>query len=169
MIREDYFSAILSGIGAIPFAGEVADTAKLVKTGDKIIDAIKGADKASDAAKAARKATNAASIGKKTANFSDFPQNIHMGKQGKHIAGHNNYVKGKSIFDGTTDDASKLIKKFSGTGMKKGTNKEIVDFGQVIGKYIDPNTGKSYNTTMGTIHYSKSGAHIVPARPKTRK
>ena len=51
MIREDYFSAILSGIGAIPFVGEVADTAKLVKTGGKILDAIKGADKASDAAK----------------------------------------------------------------------------------------------------------------------
>ncbi len=66
----------------------------------------------------------------------------------------------------TTADAQNLIKKYSGTGRKQGVNKEIVDFKKTIGKYVDPTTGKSYDTTMGTIHYSKDGAHIVPARPK---
>jgi hypothetical protein len=181
LLRGDFVSAGLSALGAIPFVGEVADTAKLANTADKIADVAKGADKAIDAAKAVDKAADAAkgvdriadaSKGvKKTSksSFAGFPKKTHSGKQGKHIVGHNNYIKGKSIFNGTTEDAGKLIKKFGGTGTKKGTNKEIVDFGQVIGKYVDPNTGKLYNTTMGTIHYSKSGAHIVPSRPKIKK
>lgn len=44
--------------------------------------------------------------------------------------------------------------------------KERVDFERVIGYYKDDSTGKSYPTTMGIIHYSKSGAHIVPSKPK---
>ena len=45
-------------------------------------------------------------------------------------------------------------------------NRESVDFGRVIGYYVDPVTQEKIPTTMGTIHYSKDGAHIVPARPK---
>ncbi|WP_342542128.1 polymorphic toxin type 50 domain-containing protein [Paenisporosarcina sp. FSL H8-0542] len=37
--------------------------------------------------------------------------------------------------------------------------------GLVIGKWVDPITKKSFNTTKVIIHYSKNGAHIVPARP----
>lgn len=44
-------------------------------------------------------------------------------------------------------------------------NTERVNFKKVIGKYVDEVTGKSYDTTVGTIRYSKDGAHIVPARP----
>ena len=90
---------------------------------------------------------------------------MHIGRQGKHILGHNNYQKGKSIFNGTAADAERLIRKYSGTGIKRGINKEIVDFKQIIGKYVDPQTGKAYDTTKGIIHYSKDGTHIVPARP----
>lgn len=97
-----------------------------------------------------------------------FPQKVHPGKQGKHIPGHNNYQKGKSIFKGTPETAQELINKYAGTGAWKGSNKEVVDFGQVIGFYIDKNTGKAYETTRGTIHYSTTGAHIVPAAPKDK-
>lgn len=38
-------------MGIIPFAGEVADTAKLAKMADKAADAAKAADKATDATK----------------------------------------------------------------------------------------------------------------------
>lgn len=44
--------------------------------------------------------------------------------------------------------------------------KTRVDFGKNIGTYVDPETGKSAETTVGIIHNSKKGAHIVPARPK---
>ena len=38
-------------------------------------------------------------------------------------------------------------------------------FGQIIGQYIDPDTGVGVDTTIGIIQYGKKGAHIVPARP----
>ncbi len=34
-------------------------------------------------------------------------------------------------------------------------NKERVDFGQVIGQYIDPVTKEAVDTTTGIIHYGK--------------
>lgn len=137
LARGDFLSAGLSAIGAIPVIGEVADTAKLAKM----------ADKAVDISKATKTATN----------FKSFPKKIHIGKQGKHILGHNNYQKGKSILNISTSDAQKLINKYSGKGRKIGTSRETVNFKKVI--------GKSYDTTVGTIHYSKSGTHLVPEKP----
>jgi hypothetical protein len=93
-----------------------------------------------------------------------FPKKIHSGKQGKHMPSHNNYQKGKSIFYGSEKKAQQLINKYAGTGTWIGKNKERVDFGKVIGSYIDA-TGKIIKTTVGIIHYSKTGAHIVPAAP----
>ena len=90
---------------------------------------------------------------------------VHTGRQEKHIEGSNNYREGSSKFYGTAEDAQKLIDKYSGTGIPIGMNKERVDFGVVIGEYVDPKTGKAVKTTVGMIHYSKTGAHIVPARP----
>ena len=86
-------------------------------------------------------------------------------KQGKHIIGHNNYVKGKSILNVSAETAQELIHKYGGTGQKIGANRERVDFKRIIGKYVETNTGKSYDTTIGTIHYSNSGTHIVPEKP----
>lgn len=94
-----------------------------------------------------------------------FSKKIHSGKQGKHIPSHNNYQKGKSIFYGSMKEAQKLVNKYAGTGQKIGTNRERVDFKKVIGSYVDPKTGKSYKTTIGTIHYSKTGTHILPEKP----
>ena len=92
---------------------------------------------------------------------------IHDGHQGKHIEGHNNYIEGRSKL---TADPHELIKlagtgdTISGTPPAPGA-KERVDFGKVIGEYIDPKTKMGTPTTKGIIHYSKAGAHIVPARP----
>nr|WP_256217086.1 MULTISPECIES: polymorphic toxin type 50 domain-containing protein [unclassified Bacillus (in: firmicutes)] len=41
----------------------------------------------------------------------------------------------------------------------------VAEFGQVIGKYYDMQTGKYLETTRGMIHYGKDGAHIVPSKP----
>lgn len=94
---------------------------------------------------------------------------IHSDRQGKHIEGHKNYILGKSIFSGTIKDASDLIQKYSGKGVPAGVGKERVDFGKVIGYYVDKETGKKYPTTMGIIHSSKNGKHIVPSKPKNLK
>lgn len=145
LARGDYLSAGLDLFGAIPFVGEVADVGKTVKMADKAVDISR--------------------VAKTATNFKSFSKKVHIGRQGKHILGHNNYQKGKSILNISISDAQNLINKYSGKGRKIGTSRETVDFKKVIGKYVDPRTGKSYDTTVGTIHYSKSGTHLVPEKP----
>ena len=94
---------------------------------------------------------------------------IHKGRQGKHIFNHNNNTDDRSLFTGTYEDAQELVDRFTGTGIKYGDHKELVDFGKVIGKYCSLKTGNYYDTTRGMIHYSKYGTHIVPAAPKDWK
>ncbi len=88
--------------------------------------------------------------------------------QNKHIPGKHNYEVGKSIF--THPEPEHLLQKHAGTG--KGVRsvpgqsnyQEIVDFGEVIGVHINEE-GIQTLTNYGKIHYSKRGAHIVPALP----
>ena len=93
-----------------------------------------------------------------TRTVNGFDTTVNTGKQGKHIIGNNNYIEGRSVFNGTVDD-------FAGTGEWIGTNKERVNFGEVIGQYVNPATNEAVDTTVGIIHYSKTGTHIVPAQP----
>jgi filamentous hemagglutinin len=95
---------------------------------------------------------------------------IDAGKQGKHQPGHNNFIPGRSEI--TAPDPQQLVKDYAGTGqpannVQKGQPgyRERVDFGSVIGNYVDPVTGEKSPTTNGIIHYSKDGVHIVPGRP----
>ena len=107
-----------------------------------------------------------ANVGKGgTRTVNGFDTTVNTGKQGKHIIGNNNYIEGRSVFNGTVDDAQRLVDDFAGTGEWIGTNKERVNFGEVIGQYVNPATNKAVDTTVGIIHYSKTGTHIVPAQP----
>ena len=95
------------------------------------------------------------------------PAKVHEGQQGKHIPGHKNYREGRSKLTISMSDADKLIREKGGTGkmVAHNSNRERVDFGIVIGFYVDNETGTSLPTSKGIIHYSKSGAHIVPSYP----
>lgn len=108
-------------------------------------------------------------MGNKFANKTLWPGTLETGKQGKHIKGHKNYIPGKSELIISMEEAAELVKKYSGTGEVVGkeeiSNKERVDFGKIIGYYIDDD-GNKYPTTMGIIHHSKKGTHIVPRVPK---
>lgn len=92
---------------------------------------------------------------------------VNMGKQGKHIPGHNNYQKGKSVLTG---DPQKLAQK-AGTGQPVNSVprgqagfKERVDFGETIGDFVQ--NGVATPTTKGILTYAKDGRiHIIPARP----
>lgn len=93
-----------------------------------------------------------------------------MGRQGKHIPGHKNFILGRSEW--THPDPQDLVNTFAGKGTQAGKvakgmpgYKERIDFGEVIGNYVDPVTGLSVPTTKGIIHYGADGVHIVPARP----
>lgn len=91
-------------------------------------------------------------------------------QQNKHIRGKHNFDSKKSEW--THSNPEGLLKKYAGTGQRvQGIPgdpgyRERVDFGEVIGYYINDEKREKKLTTIGTIHYSKQGAHIVPAQPK---
>lgn len=95
---------------------------------------------------------------------------IEVGKQGKHIKGHNNYIQGRSYLLVSMEEAQKLVNKYAGTGILirdsngNWSNKEIVKTDKDIGVYININTGIEAITDRFIIHYSKKGVHIVPAK-----
>jgi hypothetical protein len=93
---------------------------------------------------------------------------INMGRQGKHIPGHNNFEPGRSILRA---DPESLASR-AGTGAQVGRvpvgqpgSKERVVFDDFIGDYVDE-AGVATPTKIGIIHYSSDGIHIVPGRPQ---
>ena len=100
------------------------------------------------------------------------PLHLNSGKQGKHIQGHNNYIEGRSYLTVSEEEAQRLVYKNVGTGWivrdakERWSNKEVVELDRVVGVFVDPATGDELQTNRITIHYSKTGVHIVPARPK---
>jgi len=99
---------------------------------------------------------------------------IDMNKQNKHIEGTNEYKTSnqngtqKSI---VTVNPDVLVNKI-GTGQQVGNlpvgvagSKERINFGTTIGYYVDAKTGQRLPTTNGIVHYSSTGAHIVPSAP----
>ena len=99
-------------------------------------------------------------------HFAAYPKKINKDKQDRHIPGSKSYTPGRSILTVSLQRAQQLLNRCSGTGTKLNDHKERVNFGEVIGKYVDSSTGKAYDTTYGIIHYSKTGTHIVPSHPK---
>ncbi|HEK2627675.1 TPA: VENN motif pre-toxin domain-containing protein, partial [Proteus mirabilis] len=100
---------------------------------------------------------------------------INKGQQNKHIEGTNEFKTAgssgdiRSIINVSPDS---LLPKV-GTGEQVGNikvglpgSKERVDFGKVIGNFVDKDTGQAIPTTRGIVHYGKNGVHIVPSRPK---
>lgn len=73
---------------------------------------------------------------------------------------------GKSVLHMSISEAQSFIEEYAGSGMWKSNNKEIIDAGRVIGTWVRSDGGERRETTHGIIHYSKTGCHIVPARPE---
>lgn len=95
-----------------------------------------------------------------------FTTRIHADEQGKHIPGHRNYIPGRSVLHLSIAEAQRLVEEYAGTGTWFEPNKEVVDFHVVIGTWKKKGEQNGLETTRGTIHYSKSGCHIVPAQPE---
>lgn len=94
---------------------------------------------------------------------------IHDGKQGKHIVGHNNYDGKSYLAEGV--DPQKLVDEYHSTGDLKIKNinknwgkKEFIMSNKVVGYDVDLVTGEITSTRYFSIHYSKSGTHIVPRK-----
>ncbi|MCL1987828.1 MAG: polymorphic toxin type 50 domain-containing protein [Firmicutes bacterium] len=93
---------------------------------------------------------------------------INPEKQGRHILGHPNYIEGRSYFFDWVNP-QELVDKYHGTGdvpkhavTGKWYNKEFVSVGKDIGVDIDRDSGIQAFTDRISIHYSKTGTHVVP-------
>lgn len=97
---------------------------------------------------------------------------IEIDKQTKHIPESWNYIEKKHRSIWTDPNPQKEINKLGGKGIREAGilgqpgYKEIVDCKKIIGIYITDEGRIRMPTTMAKIHYSKKGAHIVPAAPK---
>ena len=95
---------------------------------------------------------------------------INPQKQARHIKGAKEYVKGKSYLVITMEQARKIINEKHGTGElvfdRKGNwkYKELIDCDMEIGVVVDLKTKEEIRTSKGTIHYSKTGTHLVPRK-----
>lgn len=106
---------------------------------------------------------------------------INEQKQSDHIRGTNEWYRrletglanGKqfepSYLTVSMEEAAKLIKRYSGAGQFRYSDKdgyvpkkEIIQHHSKIGMYIDQSTGEMFETDSFRIHYRKTGAHIVP-------
>ncbi|MGJ0169411.1 T7SS effector LXG polymorphic toxin [Bacillus paralicheniformis] len=157
---------LMAGLSVTPFG-------KAFKYGKRGFKLFKG----EEAGKKVAKVDKTPSYGKQSVpkgpyrEVNGFPAKVKPGAQEKHIPGTPNYKqeiangRTKSIFYGDNKKAQELLDKYAGTGEFPRKGREVVDFGQKIGKAYDMKTGKYIETTRGTIHYSKDGAHIVPAKP----
>lgn len=97
---------------------------------------------------------------------------INHEKQSRHIKGSPEYIDGRSYLTISEDKAQKIINEKSGTGLlvydRNGLwkHKELIDCNEVIGVDINKSTMEETPTDKGTIHYSKSGTHLVPRKEK---
>lgn len=95
---------------------------------------------------------------------------INHEKQAKHIKGEPEYKEGKSYLTISEKEAQEIINQKSGTGIVvldkngKWKNKELINCDSQIGIDVDSNTGAETSTDKGTIHYSKTGTHLVPRK-----
>lgn len=89
------------------------------------------------------------------------------GRNGYEVARNNGNLR--SVIFRDANGLQKLLDEKAGTGEFVASNKEKINFGTVIGQYMDPETKGKMETTVGVIHYTAEGAYIVPARPNTRR
>lgn len=98
---------------------------------------------------------------------------LREGQQGKHILGHNNYIKGRSyISNATMEEIQQCISTHAGKGIIQRTvngnwnNKELIIDENMEGYVIDID-GNLILTHRFIIHYSKDkGTHLVPTLRK---
>ena len=174
--QGDWEGAALSAAAMVPIAGEAADVAKearladkLLQEGNQVAHAVQGGEKAVHTIQAGEQSAQVVAEGEQyLGNAAKNSPNIHEGKQGKHIVGHNNFKSGRSELH---VDPNELLPHV-GTGTPANSvrpgqpgYRERVDFGREIGHHVEEGTGVKTPTSVGIIHHAKDGVHIVPARP----
>ena len=119
-----------------------------------------------------RKKSEAAGLARKRISGGELPLSVKEGDQGKHVRGHNNFDPTRGEIDGGMEAARALVRRYHGRGevhahVDKDGNlsaREVCQAEGRIGVWRD-RSGREAPTDRLTIHYSKRGAHVVPAKP----
>lgn len=97
-----------------------------------------------------------------------FTTEVHFGRQAKHLRGCEEFDPSRSEVTQNIQEIQNLIMEKAGTGQWITANKERIDFGRPIG--ISKELGSEHvTTTVGIVHYSKKGCHLVPGSPVNRR
>lgn len=98
-----------------------------------------------------------------------YPLIMNVEKQQRHHRETKGYINGRSYFTINMDEVHGIVlaKHLSGTiyvndGMKQ--IKETIRHDKVVGYVVDTVTGGEIPTMAFTVHYSKTGYHVVPTR-----
>lgn len=97
---------------------------------------------------------------------------INHEKQARHLLGEG-YIEGRSYFTVSQEKLEEILKSKYSTGelqfdYKTGNwkHKEVITIDEDIGICIDRKGNKS-STNRFTVHYSKTGVHLVPAKKRS--
>lgn len=93
---------------------------------------------------------------------------VNPEKQRRHIIGSPQYIEGRSYLTVSESEAQEIINRYHGTGKiritKSGQIRETIATNHEIGICVPQLEGQVFITYSGTIHYSKTGTHLVPAK-----
>ena len=97
---------------------------------------------------------------------------VNAKKQNRHILGSQGYIEGRSYLYGDLATAQALVDQYHGTGRIQTSrrnvwnHKEVIELREDIGVCVSVQNGAERTTNRFTIHYSKTGTHVVPAERK---
>lgn len=104
----------------------------------------------------------------------NYNKTLVIDKQNQHIKESKKYVEGKSYLTISIEEIENIITKYAGTGKivrdKNGNfaNKEKIVLSKIIGVNISSMDKEETLTNAITMHYRKTGAHIVPTKNERR-
>lgn len=119
--------------------------------------------------------TPGADIIKEKALSGEINLNVNADKQGRHDKSSKLYREGKSYMTISMDEIQGIVNKYAGTGyipMVEGgdwKNKESITLPREVGIIITGKSRKELPTNRITIHYSKTGVHVVPSMPVSKE
>lgn len=104
----------------------------------------------------------------------ELPLKVRTQKQNAHIKNTREYVEGNSYLTVDTKEIQTIIDTKHLTGKVYVINdgkhiKERIECDKIIGVDVDKEKGIEETTSRATIHYSKSGTHLVPTHAKEKK
>lgn len=116
-----------------------------------------------------KRKTPESAIIKEKALAGEIKLTVNENKQARHDKSSPLYQEGKSYMTISMDEIQDIVNKYAGTGYiptkedKEWKHKESIILPQNIGIVVTRKDKKEISTNRITIHYSKTGVHVVPS------